>query len=236
MSETIKILQASMPNFHGSDDEPKNWKSQWDILEYLDATLKPGMKSLETGCGYSSVVAASSGADHTTVTPSIDETERVKKFCDEAGINRENLSFDIGPSYAVLAKGGSELDLVYIDGAHGFPHPCVDWMHTEARLTVGGTLLVDDIRIPTCRMLHDFLLEEKNWKLERLIGDTSIFTKTGLTQNNADWMGQGANASYPDFSFLPAHSRAAKKSRHLAERTLATLGLTKPVKRLLGIK
>jgi len=225
-----------MPNFHGSDDEPKNWKSQWEILELLQQRLNPGARSLETGCGYSTVVAAEAGADHVTVTPSADEQVRVRAFCDGHGINHGNVKFAIGPSCEMLPTLDGELDLVYIDGAHGFPHPCVDWMYTEARLAVGGALLVDDIRIPSCRMLHEFLMEEPNWKLDRYIGDTSIFTKTAQGNNSADWMHQGINRTYPDFRFLPKMQRMKQDARHAAERVARATGLTKPIKRMLGMK
>jgi hypothetical protein len=235
MSDVIHKLESLRPAFHGTDDDPKNWKSQWEVLSFLEDTLKKGMRSLETGCGYSTVVIASTGSLHTTVTPSADEPTRVRAFCDEIGIDHAGVKFDIGPSCELLPKGGEPLDLVYIDGAHGFPHPCIDWMYTEERLRVGGLMLVDDIRIPTCRILHDFLIQERNWKLERYINDTSIFTKTADGSNCADWMGQGYNSTYPDFSFLPLPIRIAKNSRHLAERGVAALGLTAQLKRLLRI-
>ena len=104
------------------------------------------------------------------------------------------------------------------------------------RLAIGGTLLVDVIRIPSCRMLHEFLMEESNWKLDRYIGDTSIFTKLAHGKNNAEWMHQGINRTYPDFRFLPKTLRMRQDARHAVERVARATGLTKPIKRLLGIK
>lgn len=236
MTRAIEFLRQDMPHFHGSDDEPRNWKSQWEILDFLADTLKPGVRSLETGCGYSTVVAAQSGADHTTVTPSADERDRVRNYCEKHGIDHSKLQFAIGFSSVMLPTLEGDLDVVYIDGAHGFPHPCVDWMYTEQRLKIGGILLVDDIRIPTCRMLHEFLLEESNWTLDRYIGDTSIFTKSAAGKNSADWGHQGINRTYPDFSFLPKGQQLKHDARHAAERIARATGLTKPIKRLLGIK
>ncbi|WP_294122128.1 class I SAM-dependent methyltransferase [Sphingomonas sp.] len=236
MTKAIEILRAEMPNFHGSDDEPKNWKSQWEILDFLQQRLKPDVRSLETGCGYSTVVAAESGADHVTVTPSADEQVRVRSFCNKYDIDHANVTFAIGPSCEMLPKLDGELHLVYIDGAHGFPHPCVDWMYTEARLAIGGTMLVDDIRIPSCRMLHEFLMEEPNWTLDRFIGDTSIFTKLAHGNNSADWMHQGINRTYPDFRYLPKAQQWKRDARHAAEWVARATGLTKPIKRVLGIK
>lgn len=230
----IQKLRELKPNFHGSEDEPKNWMSQWDVLEYLAKTMGPDKTSLETGCGYSTVIFAASGAKHTTVTPEAAEEGRVRAFCESIGVDTSNLTFAIGPSSAVLPTLDGPLDLMYIDGAHGFPHPCIDWMYTEDRLNVGGAMLVDDIRIPTCRIVHDFLLKENNWSFDQFIGDTSIFEKTAQSPNSAEWMKQGFNAKYPDFSFLPASHNIATKGRHVLRETVKAVGLEQPARRLIG--
>lgn len=126
-----------------------------------------------------------------------------------------------------------ELDLVYIDGAHGFPHPCIDWMYTETRLRIGGLMLVDDVRIPTCRILHEFLKQESNWKLSKYIGDTAIYQKTGKSPNSAHWMEQNFNRSYPDYSFLPVSNRLRDGSVMMLKSAVRVIGMEKQVKRLL---
>lgn len=234
MSGVIDLLRAKVPNFHGSDDDPKNWKSQWGVLEYIARNVTDRWTTLETGCGYSTILFASVGADHTTVMPSPDEPVRVRAFCAEHGIDASRVTFSIGRSCDMLPSLSGDLDLVYIDGAHGFPHPCVDWMYTESRLRVGGVMLVDDIRIPTCRMLHDFLKEEKNWKLTEYIGDTGIFIKTAESPDSAMWLPQNYNRSYPDYSFLPKWNRVRDGSVAVLKDTVRSVGMERPVKRLLG--
>jgi hypothetical protein len=217
MVDAIDILRDKKPDFHGTDDDPKNWKSQWTVLEFLAESLRPGMASLETGCGYSSVVFAATGAHHTTVTPSPDEPGRVRKFCEENGIGHEGIDFVIGRS-------------------HGFPHPCVDWMYTETRLRVGGLMLIDDIRIPTCRILHDFLKEESTWKLIRFIGDTSIFEKDKPSPDAEIWIYQDYNRNYPDFSFLSRWQRGSHWAVEKLKSGVRAVGMEEPAKRLLGRK
>lgn len=235
--ELIDRLFAERPNFHRSGDEPVTWNSQRAVLSFIADTMKPGMASLETGCGYSTVMFAASGADHVTVTPEADEERRVREWCAANAIDASALAFAIGPSHAVLPQLIEEgpLDLVYIDGAHGFPHPSVDWMFTETRLKVGGWMLVDDIRIPTCRMVHNFLAADDAWRLERLIGDTSVFVRVAEGKNSAMWMPQGYNRKYPDFSFLPLHQRLrlAPRARVNAEKVLRRVGLYEAARRVL---
>jgi hypothetical protein len=205
----IETLRAEQPQFHAKGGDLTSWASQLEVLEFIGDHFVPGATSLETGCGYSSVVFAATGWAHTVVTPAQAETERVAAWCARTGIDLSRTAFAIGKSQDVLPTltGGSPLDLVYIDGAHRFPYPCIDWVYTEQRLKPGGFLLVDDVHIPSCRMLHDFLIRERNWALHSFLGDTSVFTKLADADHATDWTGQSYNDGYPDHSFLPAHMR-----------------------------
>lgn len=215
-SGAIAALAETKPEFHGSADAPTSWASQNEVLEFIANSLNPGMNSLETGCGYSTVVFASTGSRHTVVTPARLETRQVADYCRANRIDIRKVKFAIGKSQDVLPGlvNDGRLDLVYIDGAHRFPFPCIDWVYTEGRLNVGGLMLVDDVRIPTCRILHDFLMKESNWSLERYIRDTAVFRKIGPTDYSADWPAQSYNSDYPDWSFLPVSQRL-RRSRLL---------------------
>lgn len=228
--ETIELLFAEKPKFHNAFGEMASWNSQREILQYIARRLGPETASLETGCGYSTVISAATGSRHTCVTPSREESDGVLEFCTRHGIPTEKLSFAIGISQDALpslAEDG-ELDYVYIDGAHRFPIPCIDWAFTEQRLKTGGVVLVDDVRIPSCRVLHDFLQQEKNWRLSEYIGDTSIFEKTAPSDFSRDWVVQSFNSSYPDFSFFPIKQRIPAECKRVAN------GLARRARRLFG--
>lgn len=226
--DPIDGLKRNRPQFHGPESSPTSWASQRDVLKFIQSSLDATSASLETGCGYSTVVFAATRARHTTVTPARLETERVAAYCAEQGISTERLSFAIGFSQVVLPDLASDgpLDLVYIDGAHGFPYPCIDWVYTEGRLKVGGAMLVDDVRIPTCRILHDYLLAENNWKLERYFRDTAVFRKLAEPDRTSDWQGQAFNRSYPDWSFLPRSQRPTSLWNRLRGRIKRQFGGT----------
>jgi len=207
--DAIELLFTEGPLFHKVQGEQVTWNSQRKVLEFIAEILGPGKVSLETGCGYSTVVSIASGAQHTCVTPSQEESNLVMEFCARHSITVDKATFAIGFSQDMLpglAEAG-ELDYVYIDGAHRFPYPCIDWVYTEKRLKDGGVILVDDVRIPSCRVLHEFLVREENWVLEKYIGDTSVFEKTGPSDYSRDWVVQSYNKSYPDFSFFPINRR-----------------------------
>lgn len=208
-ADDVRSLVKNRPLFHGQEGALTSWQSQQEVLEFIRSTLKPEMASLETGCGYSTCVFALTGSAHTCVTPDGEEVRRVTAYCREHEIIMDRVRFVVGVSQEALPTLVDEgpLDLVYIDGAHGFPYPCIDWFYTEARLRPGGTLLIDDVRIPTVRILHDFLMAETNWRLDHYIGDTAVFRKTAEADRTSEWLSQCYNRAYPDFSFLPLSAR-----------------------------
>lgn len=225
-SETVDLLFRVRPKFHDAFGTLDSWNSQRGVLEFIANRLGPDSTSIETGCGYSTVVSAATGSRHTCVTPSQAETERVLAFCQEHAIPTDKLYFAVGYSQDVLPRlvEDGELDYVYIDGAHRFPYPCIDWVYTEQRLKTGGVMLVDDVRIPSCHVLHDFLKREKNWNLVEYLGDTSVFEKTGPSDYSRDWVVQSYNKSYPDFSFFPLHRRIPAELRRVRDGVKRRLG------------
>ena len=59
----------------------------------------------------------------------------------------------------------TDLDLVLIDGGHGFPTPIIDWYYGAGRLRAGGILVIDDVHLPAVRLLLDFLNADPRWSL-----------------------------------------------------------------------
>ena len=133
-----------------------------DISRQITAFVKPQARTLETGCGITTVAFAMCGCQHLCVTPSADEAERVTAFCREHGIDPGSIKFAIGSSAESLPAlvTAGPLDMVFIDGAHRFPYPVIDFHYTECRLRVGGFMVVDDVRIPSVRVLYEFLCTE----------------------------------------------------------------------------
>ena len=120
-------LMHEQPSLHG---EAEFWGLAWAALDYIERTVQPGMATLETGAGASTMMFASRGADHEAVTPSAGEAERIIAECERRGISTENLTFRIGSSADVLRDWEPRpLDFVLVDGASRLPVP-------DARLVV----------------------------------------------------------------------------------------------------
>ena len=85
---------------HGAGDEC--WGLDWAALAWLELELEPGLATLETGAGTSTIVFAAAGTEHEAVTPDPGEEERIRAECERRGISTERLSFRVGLSHDVL--------------------------------------------------------------------------------------------------------------------------------------
>lgn len=173
---------------HKNDYEQKihnGGNAAWDAsdatLNYIAQYLKKDMNSLETGAGKSSLIFAKYGGNHICITPSQNEVANIKSLADEFKIDISKIDFKIDYSQNIVPKLPSRtlLDIVFIDGGHGFPIPQIDWFYTAPFLKIGGKLIIDDIDLWTGKILVDFLKHEKGWQLDKILRRrTAIFTKT----------------------------------------------------------
>ena len=109
-------LRSRPPELHGAGEY---WGLAWSALEWIEENVRPGMATLETGAGASTIVFAACGADHDAVTPDPVEEARVRDMCERLGVDSSGVTFHIGLSEDVLPRWEPrELDLVLIDGAH----------------------------------------------------------------------------------------------------------------------
>ena len=156
-------------------------------LTFIYENINNECNTLETGCGLSTVVFALTGSRHTVIAPAPSEFEITKTYCRERGIPTDQIDFIAEPSQKVLpALETPPLDLVLIDGGHGFPTPYVDWFYTAGKLKNGGYLIVDDVWLWSCQILRDFLSEQPEWEfVAEFAGRTTIFRKL---ENGSEWL------------------------------------------------
>ena len=147
---------------------------------------------LETGCGTSTLFFALKGTSHTAITPNAQEKEELFKFCAQHAISSEKLQFVLRPSEEVLPSlETAPLDVVIIDGQHGFPTPFLDYFYSARHLKIGGYLVVDDTWLWPCAALKNVLAEEPGWHLEMDFAPrTAIFKKLASGSEVAEWQMQ----------------------------------------------
>jgi hypothetical protein len=198
----VDKLVEDKPQFHLDRGNLTNaWSVHADTLRYIYGLLSPGAVTLETGCGQTTVVFAMAGAKHTCVMPMAEEAARVQDYCTKLGL-QSDITFVIESSDVALPSDPripAKLDFVLIDGAHAFPAPIIDWHYTARKLKIGGILGVDDYRMPSVRVLHDFLCEEEEWHLLKIVQNTAFFKKLGEPKSLIYWNGQKMNATYPGY-------------------------------------
>jgi hypothetical protein len=204
-------LRGAPPGLHGGREF---WGLAWAALEWLERNVHEGMATLETGAGASTIVFAGRGAEHEAVTPEADEEARIRRACRERGIDDSRLTFHIGRSQEVLPSLPERpLDLVLVDGAHGFPYPVLDWWHLAPRLREGGRMLLDDAYLPAVSAVVDYVRSRDAWELE-----TPVSFRTALIRKLRDEeppAGADAVASRGRmrFAYLPPHRRAVASVR-----------------------
>lgn len=192
---SVERLIKDNPQFHQYEGTVTSWAIHPDTLRFLYSMLTPGTSTLETGCGHSTVIFSIAGTKHTCITNDSGEAERVKKYCEGLGFTK-NTTFIIESSDLALPRNElipSELDIIFIDGAHRFPFPIIDWHYTAPRLKLGGILGVDDFNMASVRILYDFLCVEEEWELVRVVHNTAFFKKLREPNTTGDWQHQKIN-------------------------------------------
>jgi hypothetical protein len=210
-------LRSQPPAFHGDGEY---WGLDWGALAWLEENVQSGMATLETGSGSSTIVFAARGAEHEAVTPDPAEEERIRGECERRGIATDRVNFRLGSSHLVLPElEPRPLDLVLIDGAHGFPYPILDWWYTQSHLKIGGRVLLDDAYMPPVGLLLDWLDSSPAWRVEQPVGfRTALVTKLAEELPDFDWHGERVGGRM-SFRYLPAGLRLRSTVR---QRVLET--------------
>jgi hypothetical protein len=204
-------LRASPPTLHG---QAEFWGLAWEALSFIERAVQPGMATLETGAGASTIVFAARGADHEALTPSEEEADRIEAECERRGISTDRLRFRIGSSPEVLRTWeGRPLDFVLVDGAHAFPYPTLDWWFLAPHLKIGGLMLLDDAYMAPVAAVVDHLRGSAAWQLEEPVSfRTAVARKVAEEVPESEWKGEriGGRTS---FRYLPPRRRAVASAR-----------------------
>lgn len=167
--ELVARVVADPPRVHeGAEfrDPPSGvlW-SDLGCYRFLVRSVVPGMRTIETGLGLSTILFALRGARHTCVFPFEIEAERLRRHCEQRAIPLDAVELRVGWSDEVLpALGPEEFDFVLVDGGHGYPTPAIDWFYAGSRLKQGGILLLDDAHIWAVAELVEFLDRDPRWE------------------------------------------------------------------------
>lgn len=218
MSATLHDVLRDQPAIHGDAGATDliTYGLLEEALQFLDRTVRPGDRTLETGSGFSTIVFALKGARHVCIVPNQPEVDRILAYCAERGIATDELRFVVEPSERVLPGLESEpLDLVLIDGSHSFPQVFIDWFYVAPALKIGGHLLVDDAHVWTGGVLRDFLASEPEWEMvDELGGRTAIFRKVAEVDPDKLWTKQAYVVKHSHLGLISMARMSLSMVRH----------------------
>lgn len=200
------LLWGKGPRLHVHKGEAQSFQVSDEVLRFIADRVNEGMRTLETGAGITTLLFAMKRCLHTCIAPVREEIQRIRDFAGENELRLDTVTFEIDKSENVLPRlGNDSLDLILIDGSHGFPVPFIDWYYTGDRLKVGGLLILDDTELWSVYVLKQFLMAEPEWKIEQDFWPRSVAfrkTKEGSCAKNEFWqpyvVKQTIDLLYPD--------------------------------------
>src|SRR5438045_1907105 len=93
-----------------------------DALQFIYDHASKSCTTLETGCGISTVIYALRESVHTVICPARDEFKIVTDYCLARQIPTGRVTFiESASERALPSLQLAALDMVLIDGRHGFP-------------------------------------------------------------------------------------------------------------------
>ena len=174
---SFDAIIADYPSFHRKPDgTPWFLGVSGDTLKALASHIEPGMRTIETGAGFSSLAFILKGARHMAICPDDDLEAAIRQWCDARGIDHSRFDYVQALSQDAAPALTGAFDFAFIDGDHAFPIPQIDFYYLARRLKVGGCLAIDDTHIWTGMILAQHLATDSDWRLEsEHDGKTSIF-------------------------------------------------------------
>lgn len=186
-----KILEAQ-PNLHGAGTVS---------ADALHAMVKHAgnriiRHSAETGCGATTLMLSHLSKQHTVFA--LDIGGSVANVRRSPLLREGAVSFIIGPSQRTLPQHdfAEKLQLVLIDGPHGYPFPDLEYYFLYPYLDSGALLILDDIQIRSIHNLFNFLRDDAMFRLDEVVRTTAFFTRTAAPTFDPlgdGWHHQGYN-------------------------------------------
>lgn len=170
---------------------------EWYLREYFQG--RP-IRIIETGCGASTILMSQYAEklytfcydDRAANNSSVAFAEEFPQF------RKEHVEWVFGPTQITVPKYSicDPVDMILIDGPHGFPFPELEFYHFYQLLRADSVLIIDDIHIPSIRNLFDFLCQDEMFYLHQVTMTTAFFVRSKspmLNPTGDDWWLQGYN-------------------------------------------
>jgi hypothetical protein len=148
--------------------------------------------SVETGTGKTTLLFSHLSAHHVVFAKDDSgDGDSLTVVRQSVILRKERVEFVIGPTQRTLANYNftTSLQLVLIDGPHGYPFPDLEYYYLYPHISEGGLLILDDINIPTVFKLFEFLRDDRMFQLLDVVETTAFFKRT--SEQVLDPLGDG---------------------------------------------
>jgi FkbM family methyltransferase len=170
---------------------------EWYFQEYF---LEKRVRSVQTGCSASTIIFAQYSAHHTVYCHDDRRScnSSVRHVQGFPGLAKDHLKWIYGSTVRTLlaVPPKQPIDIVLIDGPHGYPVPELQYFVFYKSLRPGGILVIDDIHIPTNYNLYEFLLQDDSFRAHGVAQATAYFQRTftpPFDPENDEWWLQRYN-------------------------------------------
>jgi hypothetical protein len=173
----------------------------------------------ETGSGKSSLLFSHLSKRH-LVFAMDDGNGSVRRVQESPLLKPGVVEFIEGPTQKTVPAHVFEapLQIVMLDGPHGYPFPHLEYYHFYPHLAAGGLLVVDDIDIPSIHDMYKFLKKDRMFDLIEVVHTTAFFRRTEAPVFDplADgWWLQGYNQRKKIVDWSPVSVAAALVPRSI---------------------
>jgi hypothetical protein len=136
------------------------------------------------------------------------------------------------PSYAFRDK----LQIVFLDGPHGYPFPDLEYYFLYPWIEQGGLLAIDDIKIPSIRRMYEIIKLDDMFDFLEIVDDNmALFRRTSVPVRDPladNWWLQGYNRPYYD-EITGQRPTVHSAEWHPAAPGRATAGMVRMLARVL---
>jgi hypothetical protein len=158
-------------------------------------------RTAETGCGKSTILFSNFSRDHQAFAMDDRAHERssVAYFERCPAARPAAVRFIFGPTQKTVATTTFKrpLDVVLLDGPHGYPFVDLEYYYFYPHLKPGGYLLLDDIHIASIARMADILAEDAMYEVVEVVEHKTLIlrrTKAPMVGPYADsWGAQDYN-------------------------------------------
>lgn len=169
----------------GPGNQQHAWGSFPDhVLAELEKVLPVSVeRSLETGCGKTSIIFSNISKSHTVFAyddRDLAEESSVRLYESHPLTKLDRIKLVAGPTQRTLPTYHHEApyDIIMLDGPHGCPFVELEYYFVYPHLKPGGFLILDDVHIPTIGQFADVLKEDAMFEYHALVQTTLVLRRT----------------------------------------------------------